>query len=201
MQVANQIRTEFRRNKTDIRPQRYASNPPLNIFLKKTDKASDNRQIFKEIGLMFLVFVIYTVAGKLGLSLAFENQSATAVWAPTGIALAVLLLRGYHLWPAIFLGAFIVNVTTTNDISTSVFIAVGNTAEGLIGAYLVNKYAGGKYALERAHTYFKFIFLTGILSTLVSSSVGTTSLALEGFVDPNKYLTVWLTWWIGDAIG
>ena len=30
---------------------------------------------------------VYFVAGKLGLRLAFVNASATAVWAPTGIAL------------------------------------------------------------------------------------------------------------------
>ena len=35
--------------------------------------------------------VIYFVAGKLGLSMAFVHPSSTAVWPPTGIALAALL--------------------------------------------------------------------------------------------------------------
>ncbi|MGH7347328.1 MAG: MASE1 domain-containing protein, partial [Candidatus Rokuibacteriota bacterium] len=51
---------------------------------------------------------VYFVAGKLGLSLAFVHASATAVWPPTGIALAALLLYGRSAWPAIFLGAFLV---------------------------------------------------------------------------------------------
>ena len=36
---------------------------------------------------------LYFVAGKLGLSLAFVHASATAVWPPTGIALAALRLH------------------------------------------------------------------------------------------------------------
>jgi hypothetical protein len=52
------------------------------------------------LGLMFFIFVIYFIAGKLGLELAYENASATAVWAPTGISLAFFLLRGYKIFPA-----------------------------------------------------------------------------------------------------
>src|SRR5438270_6869292 len=53
--------------------------------------------------------LIYLVAGKLALKLAFLNASASPVWPPAGIALAAMLLLGYRVWPAIFVGAFIVN--------------------------------------------------------------------------------------------
>src|SRR5437867_3053842 len=43
----------------------------------------------------------YFVAGKFGLSLALVNTSTTAVWPPTGIALAALLLLGLRVWPGI----------------------------------------------------------------------------------------------------
>src|SRR5207247_624806 len=62
-------------------------------------------------GLLVLTGV-YVLAGKFGLSLAFVHASASAVWPPTGIALAATLLLGYRVWPALFLGAFLVNVTT-----------------------------------------------------------------------------------------
>src|SRR6266850_2599229 len=54
----------------------------------------------------------YIVGGKLGLQLASVHPSATAVWPPTGIALAGLLLLGIRVWPVIFISAFLVNVTT-----------------------------------------------------------------------------------------
>ena len=63
--------------------------------------------------------LIYFVAGKLALQLAFVNASASPVWPPAGIALAALLLLGYRVWPAIFVGAFFVNVLTAGSIFTS----------------------------------------------------------------------------------
>src|SRR5947199_8460198 len=66
----------------------------------------------------------YFAAGKLGLSLAFLNASASAVWLPTGLALVAVLLLGYRVWPAILVGAFLVNLTTTGAIGTSSVLAV-----------------------------------------------------------------------------
>src|SRR5687768_13014318 len=76
-----------------------------------------------------LVIAAYTVAGKLGLSLAFVNASATAVWPSSGIALAATLMFGSRIWPGIFLGAFIVNEMTAGSFMTSLGIAGGNTGE------------------------------------------------------------------------
>src|SRR5918996_455401 len=90
-----------------------------------------------------VVTLIYFIAGKLGLKLAFLNASATAVWPPSGIALAALLLLGYRTWPAIFVGAFLVNLTITPDFPISLGIATGNTLEAICGAWLVNKFANG----------------------------------------------------------
>ena len=83
---------------------------------------------------------VYFVAGKLGLRLASVNASATAVWAPTGIALAAFLILGYRVWPAVLLSAFLVNVTTAGSVVTSISIGAGNTLEGIVGAYLVNRF-------------------------------------------------------------
>ena len=144
---------------------------------------------------------VYFVAGKLGLQLASVNASATAVWAPTGIALAAFLILGYRIWPAILLSAFLVNLTTAGSVGTSISIGAGNTLEGIVGAYLVNRYANGRHALQRAPGVFKFAALTAIVSTMVSATCGVTSLALAGFADWARYGSIWLTWWLGDAAG
>src|SRR5437016_12610359 len=80
---------------------------------------------------------VYLLAAKLGLMLAFVHASATAVWPPTGIALAAFLVFGYRVWPGIFAGAYLANITTAGTVATSLGIAAGNTLEGLTGAYLV----------------------------------------------------------------
>jgi len=143
---------------------------------------------------------VYALAGKFGLALAFVNPSATAVWPPTGIALAAILILGPRAWLGIFAGAFLVNETTAGSLATSLAIATGNTLEAVLGAYLVNRFAGGQSALTRGRSLALFVlFAAGV--TTVSATVGVTSLSLAGFGGWPDYGRIWLTWWLGDAVG
>lgn len=145
------------------------------------------------------MLAVYVAAGKLGLALAIIHKSASPVWPPTGIALAALLVLGYRIWPAILVGAFLVNVTE-ESIATSLAIAVGNTLEGLLAAFLVNRFAGGAMVFARAPDILRFIVLA-LLSCTVSATIGVTSLALAGSAEWPRYGSIWLTWWLGDATG
>jgi signal transduction histidine kinase len=141
----------------------------------------------------------YIISGKLGLQLAFLNISATPVWPPVGIALAALLLWGFRLWPGIALGAFITNLLTQGTVWTSLGIAAGNTLEPVLGAFLVARYAHGRFALRRLDDIFRLVLFAALLATTVSATFGVSSLALGGFVQ--SFWPVWLTWWLGDATG
>jgi len=144
---------------------------------------------------------VYFAAAKLGLSLAFVNPSATAVWPPTGIALAAFLIFGARVWPAIFASAFLANLTTAGSVATSIGIAAGNTLEGLLGAYLVQRFAAGRQAFGRPRNAFRFALLAAGVSTTVSATCGVVSLALAGFAPWADFGRIWLTWWLGDAAG
>ena len=145
--------------------------------------------------------IAYFFAGKFGLSLAFVNASASAVWPPTGIAFAAFLVLGHRVWPAVLVGAFLVNITTAGSIATSIGIASGNTLEGLLGAYLVRRFANGRRVFARASDVFKFTVLGALLSTTVSATIGTTTLSLAGYAAWSDYGWIWFTWWLGDAVG
>src|SRR3989442_76076 len=123
---------------------------------------------------------VYFLAGKFGLSLGFVDASASEIWPPTGIALAATLLLGYRVWPALFLGAFLVDVTTAGSVWTSLGIASGNTLEGLLGAFLVRWFANGLKVFDRARDIFTFGVLAGLGATAVSATVGGTTLWLGG---------------------
>src|SRR5438874_3076796 len=132
--------------------------------------------------------------------LASLHASASPVWPPAGIALAGSLLLGYRAWPAIFIGAFLVNVTTAGNVATSFAIATGNTLEALVGAWLVNRFAGGTNVFDRLQGIFKFALAAGI-SAIISPAFGVTSLALAGFANWANYGAICLTWWLGDVTG
>jgi diguanylate cyclase (GGDEF)-like protein len=158
-------------------------------------------RFLRDLAVLAALAGVYFVAGKLGLKLASVHASATAVWPCTGIALAAFLTLGYRVWPAILAGAFLVNLTTAGSVATSIGIAVGNTLEGVVGCYLVIRFAGGRHAFERAQDIFKFGLLAGMVSTTVAATFGITSLDLSRFADWAMYGSIWCTWWLGDAVG
>jgi len=143
----------------------------------------------------------YFAAGKLGLSLAFVHVSATTVWPPTGIALAAFLFLGPRVWPGVFIGAFLVNLTTAGSALSSAGIAVGNTLEGLLAAYLVERYASGRHAFEGLRDVFRFAILAALISPVVSATFGVATLCLAGEAQWADFDPIWLTWWLGDAGG
>lgn len=157
-------------------------------------------QLLPRVAAMAALAAIYFVSAKLGLSLAFLNENATAVWPPTGIALAAVVLFGCRLWPGIFLGAFLANWSTDGSAITSLSIAFGNTIEALLGAFFLCRLAGGLRLFDRPKHLFNFMVLTGMAATAVSATVGVASLLAGGFVSPDNYKPVWLTWWLGDMI-
>ena len=123
--------------------------------------------------------LVYFGSAKLGLQLAFSNESVTAIWPPTGIALAVLVLWGRGLWPGVLLGAFLANVTTDVPVYTAAGIAVGNTLEAVVGAWLLER-VGFRPTLLRLRDLFALVVLGAVISTAVSATIGLAALRCRG---------------------
>src|ERR1041385_9229465 len=135
------------------------------------------------------IATVYVAAARLGLGLAIVHPYATAVWPPSGIALAALLIYGRSVWPGIYIGAFIANLTnggaaTPQTIVVAAAIASGNTVEALAGGWLTQRFAGGLSAFDRASGVFRFSALAAGGSTLISASVGVFTLIMAGSVPP-----------------
>jgi PAS domain S-box-containing protein len=172
------------------------------VFLKEfaARNGSRVRQPAVYVIELCLIGLTYFALAKGGLALASINPSATPIWPPTGFALAAMLLRGYRVWPAIFVAAFLVNATTAGSLATSFAIGAGNALEGLIGAYLVNRWADGRDAFGTPAGVARFALMS-FLPTAVSASIGVGSLALAGYASWTKFGSIWLTWWLGDLAG
>ena len=143
----------------------------------------------------------YLLAARIGLSLDAVAGFATLVWPASGIALAAILLGGSRLWPAVALGAFAANVMNGASIPVAVGIATGNTAEALIGAYLMHRVTAVRPSFERVREAIALIVLAGVVSTAVSATVGVTTLLAGGLVTTAHFVETWRAWWVGDAIG
>ena len=179
----------------------YARVYAYSTAMTSSSVVRDPARLWRVSATMVGLAAVYFIAAKLGLRLAFVNPSATAVWPPTGIALAAFLILGARVWPAIFAGAFVANLTTAGSVATSLGIATGNTLEGLLASWLVQRFAAGRQAFARPRNAFRFAVLAAAVSPVVSATWGVTSLALGGFAPWADLGRVWLTWWLGDGAG
>jgi integral membrane sensor domain MASE1 len=146
------------------------------------------------------VVAAYTVSGKLGLEFAHASHSVTAIWPPTGIALAALVLGGFRLWPAVALGALLTNLDTGAPAVTVIGITCGNTLEALAGAYLLRR-AGFRPGLRRVRDVLYLAFFAAILSTAISATIGVGSLLVGGAIELDRAASTWRLWWLGDMGG
>jgi PAS domain S-box-containing protein len=149
--------------------------------------------------LAIFVAVIYFGVAKLGLSLAFVHANVSPIWPPTGVAIAAVLLLGYRIWPGILLGAFLANLVTPVPLAVAIGIAIGNTLEAL-GAGLMLRSLDFHTSFDRAKDVLKFV-VAALLCTMVSATIGNLSLALGHVARWQEFGDLWLTWWLGDAIG
>jgi len=152
----------------------------------------------KNLLINFILLIIYFAVGKFSLEFAYLNQSASSFWVPTGIAIVSLITFGLNVWPAIFLGAFFVNYTTTWTIFSSLGIALGNTLEGVIAFLLIKKFFDIKNFFDSPVKIQKYLSIV-LVSTFICALIGTASLSLDGLSKDN--FDVFITWWVGDLGG
>ena len=124
------------------------------------------------VGRLLMAAAVYFLVGKLGLRFAFLHESTSAIWPATGLAFAMLLVWGLRYWPAIFVGAFLVNVTTAGSWLTGLLIAIGNTSEAVAGTWRVCSFAGGRHAFENARNIVLFWFLACMAATALAATIG-----------------------------
>ena len=124
------------------------------------------------IGKLLLLAGLYIITGKLGLLLAVPPGYATIIWPPSGIALGVLIIYGWRLWPGILLGSFILNCYSSGAYSPengfilgktiSAFgIAIGSTLQALTGRALIDRLIGLPLQLNRIKDICFISFICG----------------------------------------
>jgi integral membrane sensor domain MASE1 len=145
------------------------------------------------------VFLAYYIAARLSLELSLVGHSVTPLWAPTGVAVAVMLAGGYRLWPVIALAAFAVNVPISPSPVAAAGIAVGNSVGPAVAVWLLRRL---QFRAELARPRDALALLVaGTAATTLSASCGTATLVFSGAVVVGHSGASWLVWWTGDAMG
>ena len=143
----------------------------------------------------------YFVVAKIGLRYATIGPSISPVWPPTGLAVAALVLLGPRYWPAILLGAFLANATTSIPVLAAAGLACGNATEATVAAYLLRRRARQHLALDDLLGVRTLVGVAAPVGALASAAVGVTSLWLAHVVSGAAVWSALSLWWAGDYLG
>jgi signal transduction histidine kinase len=141
----------------------------------------------------------YYVAGRIGLELAYLNGAVAALWPPAGFGLAVLVLYGVRLWPAIVIGDLFLGDYSA-PLGTVLGQTVGNTVALVVAALLLRRLTGGRCGLDRVADVLAFV-TCALVAAVVSAAFGPLSLRLGDVISADELGEVVRTWTLGDAAG
>jgi diguanylate cyclase (GGDEF)-like protein/PAS domain S-box-containing protein len=148
---------------------------------------------------LFLIAAVYFMTGWLGLQMPFSGTHITLIWIPAGVAVAAFFLWGRSVWPAIYIGAFLVNFSVGSIWPLAAAIAVGNTLAPLLASVWLKR-LGFHARFDRQKDVGIFIATAGF-GMMVSATCGVISLALAQVLPYEALGFAWFSWWMGDAVG
>lgn len=138
--------------------------------------------------------------GLAQVALSFSSNTVSAlVWPPSGFALAVILLKGNRIWPAVFAGSFSSYVFAGRPILGASLIAIGTLVAGLIGASLTKRWwtTDNLFATARGVATFSFISFLPVAAISSTVALGASVVAKE--IDLAGSLVHWTTLWLADG--
>jgi diguanylate cyclase (GGDEF)-like protein len=157
-------------------------------------------RLAREQAILVSFVALYVVTGKLGLSLAAWHPAPAVsfIWPPAGLALGALVVLGYRIWPAVLASSLLIYVSTIGLLPAALSMATGTTAEALLAAYLVNRYAGGRHSMQTPRNSFRFSAMVFLASASVSATANTLSLVTSGLASWTDYGSIWITISLGS---
>jgi signal transduction histidine kinase len=155
----------------------------------------------RQVATIVALAVAYTLLGRIGLVFDPVGGFATAVWGPTGLSIAMVLLRGPAMGIGVWIGALATNLMAGASVSLAATFATGNTAEALAAAMILTRRGNFNTSLTRLTDVLWFALVAGVLAPAISASVGATAMGYVGRLTQAELPMAWRTWWVGDCIG
>ncbi len=147
------------------------------------------------------IFAVYFALGKAGLAIGGFSEATTALWPPSGFALAATIIFGRSVWRALAAGSFFVYWTTTGELGLSITFAAGNTIEAVLGAVLLDRLAGGAKVFTSARTIFRFAAIAAIGTTPISATLGATAMTVTELGPESDFAYRWMISWLANLTG
>ena len=138
-------------------------------------------------------------ASELGFPLSV-NGSVYTIWPASGIGLAVLLLGGGWLWPALLVGEFASRLVQDVSAPLSLLLGAGDVLGAVGGWWLLTRIDFDR-RLNSIRDVLSLLGLGALAPTMISATVGSAGLAIGSTIAWSSYWTYWHRWWLCTATG
>jgi integral membrane sensor domain MASE1 len=150
---------------------------------------------------LLIVAAIYIGFAESARLLPAIGPAATPLWPPTGFALALVLLRGYRIWPAILVGSVSPYLMASRSLLESGSVGIGTLLAAFAGTWLINRWSNGRETFDTPSTVARFAIISFAPTTMISSTIVLAGFILTGKLELSDSVATWLTWWLADAAG
>ena len=138
--------------------------------------------------------------GRISLGVLSLDVGLPAVWPPSGLGLVALVLFGPRMWPAIASAGFLTHLISTGDILAALASGTGQALEALVGAALIDRFAGGVDVFRSSMRIFRFVAIA-MGASAIGASIGAASMSLSAPVSWFGFPYLWMSWWLGHLTG
>ena len=129
------------------------------------------------------------------------NPAATPLWPPTGFALALVLLRGYRIWPAILVGSLSPYLLDGRSLVELGSVGISTLLAAFAGTWLISRWSNGHQTFGTPSSIAKFGIISFAPTTMISSTIAMAGFILTNTPSFSDSVVTWLTWWLADAAG
>ena len=149
-----------------------------------------------------IIAVLYVGVASTALLLPAITAIQTPLWPPTGIALALILLRGYRIWPGILVGSLSATAISSGMLTAQgAAIAIGITLGALAGARLINYWSYGTKTFFTPLGIARFVLIAFVPTALLSTAGAISGQLFTTGLDFYGLSVTAAIWWVTDAVG
>lgn len=148
--------------------------------------------------------LFYILLAWLSLSFASSGDSIAAVWPPSAVLLAVLLLTPRAHWAVYgglaFVASFAVGFIHIGLLPITIGFALANVAEAILTAYLLRQLFPGDFRLTDFRQLTALIGVSGIAAAGTGSIISGIAVAFES-QSLHSFALAWLNWLLAAISG
>ena len=136
---------------------------------------------------------------ELALAPATAGRSITPMWPPTGLAVALVYVGGYRLFPGVAAGSFLVLVFR-DPLPLALAIALLQVVQPLVDSRILRGWQFDA-RLERVRDVAILTLVAGPIGAFIEAALAVSFQDLAGVVPPGQFAYYFALWWLRDWLG